>query len=102
MSSLKSTLTPILKSKDKKNYLKTVSKSLFLLCNYDWVLRVRKSEIKKAIFTSENIIMRIDIVTVLPIEKSFEASIMKRAIDKGLVEVHFHNLRDYTTNKQKC
>lgn len=30
-----------------------------------------------------------------------EASIMKRAIDKGLVEVHIHNLRDYTTNKQK-
>jgi tRNA (guanine37-N1)-methyltransferase len=26
---------------------------------------------------------------------------MKRAIDKGLVEVHFHNLRDYTTNRQK-
>jgi tRNA (guanine37-N1)-methyltransferase len=26
---------------------------------------------------------------------------MKRAIDKGIVEVHFHNLRDYTTNKQK-
>jgi tRNA (guanine37-N1)-methyltransferase len=26
---------------------------------------------------------------------------MKRAIDKGLVEVHFHNLRDYTTNKKK-
>jgi tRNA (guanine37-N1)-methyltransferase len=26
---------------------------------------------------------------------------MKRAIDKGLVEVHFHNLRDYSTNKQK-
>jgi tRNA (guanine37-N1)-methyltransferase len=25
---------------------------------------------------------------------------MKRAIDKGLVEVHFHNLRDYTTNRQ--
>jgi tRNA G37 N-methylase TrmD len=25
---------------------------------------------------------------------------MKRAIDKGLVEVHFHNLRDYTTNKK--
>jgi tRNA (guanine37-N1)-methyltransferase len=25
---------------------------------------------------------------------------MKRAIDKGLV-VHFHNLRDYTTNRQK-
>jgi tRNA (guanine37-N1)-methyltransferase len=26
---------------------------------------------------------------------------MKRAIEKGLVEVHFHNLRDYTTNKQR-
>ena len=47
--------------------------------------------------------MRIDIITVLPelIKSPFEASILKRAIDKGLVEVHFHNLRDYTTNKQK-
>jgi hypothetical protein len=35
--------------------------------------------------------MRIDIVTVLPelLRSPFEASIMKRAIDKGLVEVHF-------------
>ena len=47
--------------------------------------------------------MRIDIITILPelLRSPFEASIMKRAIDKGLVEVHFHNLRDYTTNKQK-
>jgi tRNA (guanine37-N1)-methyltransferase len=47
--------------------------------------------------------MRIDIITVLPelIRSPFEASILKRAIEKGLVEVHFHNLRDYTTNKQK-
>ena len=47
--------------------------------------------------------MRIDIVTVLPelLRSPFEASIMKRAIDKGLVEVHFNNLRDYTTNRQK-
>lgn len=47
--------------------------------------------------------MRIDIITVLPelLRSPFEASIMKRAIDKGLVEVHFHNLRDYSTNKQK-
>lgn len=47
--------------------------------------------------------MRIDIITVLPelMRSPFEASIMKRAIEKGLVEVHFHNLRDYTTNKQK-
>jgi len=47
--------------------------------------------------------MRIDIITVLPelLKSPFEASILKRAIDKGLAEVHVHNLRDYTTNKQK-
>lgn len=47
--------------------------------------------------------MRIDIITVLPdlLKSPFEASIMKRAIQKGLVEVHFHNLRDYSTNKHK-
>jgi tRNA G37 N-methylase TrmD len=31
----------------------------------------------------------------------FEASMMKRAIDKGIVEVHFHDLRDYATHKEK-
>lgn len=42
--------------------------------------------------------MRIDIITVLPelLESPFGASILKRAIKKGLVEVHMHNLRDYT------
>jgi len=42
--------------------------------------------------------MRIDIITVLPelMQSPFEASILKRAIEKQLVEVHFHNLRDYT------
>ena len=47
--------------------------------------------------------MRIDIITVLPelLKSPFEASILKRAIDAGLVEVHFHNLRDYTTNNHK-
>lgn len=42
--------------------------------------------------------MRIDIITVLPelLESPFEASILKRAITKGLVAVHMHNLRDYT------
>lgn len=44
--------------------------------------------------------MRIDIITVLPelLKSPFDASILKRAIDKGLVEVHLHNLRDYTDN----
>lgn len=47
--------------------------------------------------------MRIDIITVLPdlLKSPFEGSIMKRAIQKGLVEVYFHNLRDYSTNKHK-
>jgi tRNA (guanine37-N1)-methyltransferase len=44
--------------------------------------------------------MRIDIITVLPelLKSPFEASILKRAIEKGLVEVHLHNLRDFATN----
>lgn len=47
--------------------------------------------------------MRIDIITVLPelLRSPFDASILKRAQDKGLVEVHLHNLRDYSTNKHK-
>ena len=47
--------------------------------------------------------MRIDIITVLPelLESPFNTSILKRAQDKGLVEVVIHNLRDYSTNKQK-
>jgi len=47
--------------------------------------------------------MRIDIITVLPelLKSPFEASILKRAIQANLVEVHFHNLRDYTTNNYK-
>jgi len=47
--------------------------------------------------------MRIDIITVLPdlLKSPFQTSILKRAIEKGIVEVYFHNLRDYTTNKHK-
>ncbi|WP_457615834.1 tRNA (guanosine(37)-N1)-methyltransferase TrmD [Lutibacter sp.] len=45
--------------------------------------------------------MRIDIITVSPelIKSPFEHSIIKRAIDKNLVEVHFHDLRKYALNK---
>ena len=41
--------------------------------------------------------MRIDIITVSPelLESPFNHSIIKRAKDKGLVEIHLHNLRDY-------
>ncbi|WP_127141658.1 tRNA (guanosine(37)-N1)-methyltransferase TrmD [Flagellimonas marinaquae] len=47
--------------------------------------------------------MRIDIITVLPelLQSPFEASILKRAIEKGLVEVHLHNLRDYASGNYK-
>ena len=47
--------------------------------------------------------MKIDIVTVLPelLESPFAASILKRAQDKGLVEVCVHNLRNWTTDHYK-
>jgi tRNA (guanine37-N1)-methyltransferase len=46
--------------------------------------------------------MRIDIITVLPqlLESPFSHSILKRAQAKGLLDVHLHNLRDYTPYKQ--
>ena len=45
--------------------------------------------------------MRIDILTVLPelLNGPFSASILKRAQDKGLVEIHLHNIRDYSTDR---
>ncbi|MEP0264166.1 tRNA (guanosine(37)-N1)-methyltransferase TrmD [Dokdonia sp.] len=47
--------------------------------------------------------MRIDIITVVPdlLKSPFEASIMQRSIAKGLVDVQFHNLRDYVTDNYK-
>jgi tRNA (guanine37-N1)-methyltransferase len=47
--------------------------------------------------------MRIDILTILPelLEGPFSHSILKRAISKGLVEIHIHNIRDYSINKHK-
>ncbi|UKB80424.1 tRNA (guanosine(37)-N1)-methyltransferase TrmD [Chryseobacterium sp. MEBOG07] len=47
--------------------------------------------------------MRIDIISVLPelMESPFKTSILKRAMDKGLAEVHFHQLRDWAINKHR-
>lgn len=47
--------------------------------------------------------MRIDIISVLPelMESPFKASILKRAVDKGIVEVHFHQLRNWSLNKHR-
>lgn len=47
--------------------------------------------------------MRIDILTGVPelLHSPLNHSILKRARDKGLAEVHIHNLRDYSSNKHK-
>ena len=47
--------------------------------------------------------MRIDILTVLPelLDSPFAHSIIKRAQAKGVVEIHVHNIRDYSTDKHR-
>ena len=47
--------------------------------------------------------MRIDIISAVPelLESPLNYSIVKRAKEKGLVEIYVHNLRDYTTNKHR-
>lgn len=47
--------------------------------------------------------MRIDIITLFPdmFTEIFSQSILKRAQDKKLFEVEFHNLRDYSLNKNR-
>lgn len=47
--------------------------------------------------------MRIDIISVVPelLESPFKTSILKRAVEKRLVEIHIHHLRDYATNRYK-
>lgn len=47
--------------------------------------------------------MRIDILTVMPemLESPLGCSILKRAQDKGLVEIVVHNLRDYSLIKHR-
>lgn len=47
--------------------------------------------------------MRIDIITLLPklLDGALSESIIKRAQDKGLVDIHIHNLRDYCEDKHR-
>ena len=47
--------------------------------------------------------MRIDIISAVPelLESPLNYSIIKRAKEKGLVEINVHNLREYTTNKHR-
>lgn len=47
--------------------------------------------------------MRIDIISAVPalLESPLNHSIVKRALDKDLVEIHVHDLRNYTEDKHK-
>ena len=47
--------------------------------------------------------MRIDIITAVPdlLISPFEHSIIKRAKDKGIVEIYMHDLRDFSKNKYR-
>lgn len=47
--------------------------------------------------------MRFDIISIFPesFASYFNASILKRAQEKKLIEIHAHNLRDFTSNKHK-
>ena len=47
--------------------------------------------------------MRIDILTLFPglFESPFQISIIKRAIEKELCEIHLHDIRDFSTDKHK-
>jgi len=52
---------------------------------------------------SKQNIMRIDILTLFPemFNGPFSESMIKRAVDKGIAEIHIHNIRDYSKNKHK-
>jgi tRNA (guanine37-N1)-methyltransferase len=56
-----------------------------------------------ALTFAQKINMRIDILTVVPelLHGPFDHSIIKRAKDKGLAEIHIHNIRDYSNDKHK-
>lgn len=47
--------------------------------------------------------MRFDIITIFPemFEAVFSGGVVRRAIEKGSIEVHVHNLRNFTTDKHR-
>ncbi len=64
---------------------------------------LRTSNLNFLYLRKNNEAMRIDILTLFPemFEGPLTQSIMKRAVDKGLVEMYFHDIRDYTLDKHK-
>jgi tRNA (guanine37-N1)-methyltransferase len=61
------------------------------------------SEKNCPIFVENQSTMRIDIITVLPrlLDGPLNHSIVKRAREKGLVEIHIHDLRDFSQDKHR-
>jgi tRNA (guanine37-N1)-methyltransferase len=55
------------------------------------------------IFVENQAAMRFDIITVLPqlLEGPLQHSIVKRASEKGLVEIHIHDLRDFSQDRHR-
>ncbi len=47
--------------------------------------------------------MRFDIITIFPetLGSVFSGGVVKQALEKGLIEIHVHNLRDFTHDKHK-
>lgn len=47
--------------------------------------------------------MRFHIMTLFPeiFNSYMSESIMKRAVEKGIIEVNIYNIRDFSTNKHK-
>lgn len=83
------------------NNWKWVEFALYMQVWYSEGLRNRR---EKAIFASKlRVMMRIDIITVLPelLQSPLNYSILKRAQDKKLVEIVVHNLRDYSLDKHR-
>jgi tRNA (guanine37-N1)-methyltransferase len=58
---------------------------------------------RKEKYYSGKLIMRIDILTIFPemFEGPFKVSIIKRAKEKQIADIHIHDIRNYTTNKHK-
>lgn len=83
------------------NNWKWVEFALYMQVWHSEGLRNRR---EKAIFASKlRVMMRIDIITVLPelLQSPLNYSILKRAQDKKLVEIVVHNLRDYSLDKHR-
>jgi tRNA (guanine37-N1)-methyltransferase len=61
------------------------------------------SEKNCSIFVENHTTMRFDIITVLPhlLEGPLNHSIVKRAREKGLVDIHIHDLRDFSEDKHR-